>query len=256
MNDKRYLTVAEALGRQVARLEPGSRLPSERDLQRRFRVSRGTVRRALAMLERSGLLTRQRRPGTTVSPPKVVRALSPLYSFEEDLKRQGVKPETRLLRYQRAVVPPAFVRRGLRLPAGSRVGRLSLLRLVEDRVIAYDRRYFPPSIARRFDPALLSDRPITDLVGDIAGSPLTNSESEIEIHTAMRDVAEMLGITPGMLTVTVTGTVYLESGAPVQMVVMSYRVDRVRFKSSLPYAHATTRGRAGARNEGRGSPEL
>ena len=101
MSDRRYLTVAEALRRKVARLEPGSRLPSERDLQRQFRVSRATVRRALAMLERSGLVNRQRRPGTTVSPPKIVRALSPLYPFEEDLKRQGLKLQTRLLRYQR-----------------------------------------------------------------------------------------------------------------------------------------------------------
>jgi GntR family transcriptional regulator len=244
MSEKRYLAVAEALRRQAARLGPNSRLPSERDLQRRFQVSRATVRRALAMLERSGLVTRQRRPGTTVSPPKVVRALSPLYSFEEDLKRQGLKPQSRLLRYQRAVVPPAFVRRGLRLRGGARVGLLTLLRLVDDRVIAYDRRYFAPSIARRFDPVLLTDRPITELVGDIAGSPLTGTESEIEIHAAMGEVAHVLGITPGMLTVTVTGTVYLDDGLPVQMVVMSYRVDRVRFQSSLRYARASGRGPA------------
>lgn len=246
MNDKRYLAVAEALRKQVARLKPNSRLPSERDLQERFHVSRATVRRALAMLERGGLVTRERRPGTTVSPPKIVRALSPLYTFEEDLKRQGVKLQTRLLRYDRAVAPPEFVRRGLRLRAGSRVGLLRVLRLVEDRIIGYDRRYFPPSIARRFDPAILSDRPITELVNDIVGSPVTSSEVEIEIHTAMGDVAENLGITPGMLTVTVAATHYLDDGTPVQMVANSYRVDRVRFKSisarSIPLqssAHAT-----------------
>jgi GntR family transcriptional regulator len=184
------------------------------------------------MLERSGLVSRQRRPGTTVSPPKIVRALAPLYPFEEDVKRQGLKLQTRLLCYQRAAVPPKFVQRSLRLPAGSKVGLLRLLRLVDDQVIGYDRRYFPPSIARRLDPAFVTDRPITELVGEIAGSSPTRSEVEVEIHTAMGEVAANLGITPGMLTVSVGATHYLADGTPVQTIVHSYRIDRVRFKST------------------------
>jgi GntR family transcriptional regulator len=184
------------------------------------------------MLERSGLVTRERRPGTTVSPPKVVRALAPLYSFEEDLARQGAKLKTRVVRYDRAVPPPDFVRRGLQLGAGARVGLLRLSRCVETRVIAYDCRYLPPAVARRFDPAMLTGRPVTEVINDIVGSPVRSSEVEIEIHSAMGEVAEWLGITPGTMTVTVTATHCLDDGEPVQMVVMSYRVDRVRFKSS------------------------
>jgi GntR family transcriptional regulator len=238
MAPKRYLVLADALRRRIAGLEPNSRLPSERALQGEFGVSRATVRLALAMLERSGLVSRQRGHGTSVSPPKVVRSLSPLYSIEEDLKRQGAKFESRLLGYQGAVVPPDFVRRGLGLAPGATAGLLTLLRLVDDRVIACDRRYFPPAIAAPFDPVLLSDRPITEVVGDLAGSPVTGSDSEIEIHASTAEVAETLGITPGTLIVTVTGTLYLNDGSPVQMVMMSYRVDRVRFRSAMRYAHA------------------
>lgn len=81
-----------------------------------------------------------------MSPPKIVRALSPLYPFEEDVKRQGLKLQTQLLRYQRAAVPPRFVQRGLRLPDGSKVGLLRMLRLVDEQVIGYDRR--PPPTVR------------------------------------------------------------------------------------------------------------
>jgi GntR family transcriptional regulator len=238
MAGKRYLALADALRRRISGLEPNSRLPSERELQAEFGVSRATVRLALAMLERSGLVTRQRRHGTSVSPPKVVRSLSPLYSIEEDLKRQGAKFESRLLGYTPTATPPDFVQRGLALAPGAPAGLLTLLRLVDDRVIACDCRYFPPAIATSFDPILLSDRPITEVVGDIAGSPVTGSDSEIEIHASTPEVAETLGITPGMLVVTVTGTLYLNDGSPVQMVVVSYRVDRVRFRSAMRYAHA------------------
>jgi DNA-binding GntR family transcriptional regulator len=106
---------------------------------------------------------------------------------------------------------------------------------VDDQVIGYDRRYFPPSIAGRFDPAFVTDRPITELVGEIAGSVPTRSEVEVEIHTAMEEVADELGITPGMLTVSVGATHYLADGTPVQTIVHSYRIDRVRFRSSARY---------------------
>jgi hypothetical protein len=68
--------------------------------------------------------------GTTVSL-RIVRALSPLYPFEEDLKHQGFKLQTRLIGCQRAVVTPKFVQRGLRLPTGAKVGLLRMLRLVD-----------------------------------------------------------------------------------------------------------------------------
>jgi GntR family transcriptional regulator len=233
---RRYLRVAERLRDEISRLEPSTRLPSERDLERRFRVSRATVRAALALLERSGLVSRQQGRGTTVSPPKVIRSLTPLYSIEEDLRRQGAKWETRVLRFDRGVAPSPSVRRSLRLSPDERVAALALLRLVEGRVIAYDQRCFPPAIAARFDPILLGDRAITEIVGQIAGAPITGSETDTEIVASTRDVAEALGITPGTLILTNTATHYLDDGVPAQHVVVSYRVDRVRFRSLARYA--------------------
>ncbi|MFJ8074403.1 winged helix-turn-helix domain-containing protein [Streptomyces sp. NPDC096176] len=55
--------IAVALGRDIrdGRIEPGSRLPAERTLARRFGVNRQTVRVALQLLREEGLVTTEKR---------------------------------------------------------------------------------------------------------------------------------------------------------------------------------------------------
>lgn len=63
------------VGIRLGLLPPGSRLPSERELATRFKISRGTVRQALTALIQGGLLTtrRGRGGGTWVAtePPEL-----------------------------------------------------------------------------------------------------------------------------------------------------------------------------------------
>ena len=60
--------IASALREEILNLEHGEhdRLPTERALAQRFGVARGTVREALARLERMGMVTRRRGSGTYV----------------------------------------------------------------------------------------------------------------------------------------------------------------------------------------------
>jgi GntR family transcriptional regulator len=235
-HEARYLHICEALQHQIGTLPQNSLLPSEHDLARRFGVSRVTIRRALGLLERSGLVSRQRGRGTTVSPAKITRWLSPMYPFEEDLRRQGVKFETRILEYQRRYLPPKPVPERLRLPPGTAVGFLALQRLVDDRIICLDRRYLPPDVAGRFDPQMITDRPVAEILQDLVGQPIASADWTTEIVAAPREVALPLGVTPGVLVLTNMGTEYLPDGRPIQVHSMCYRIDRVRFQFAVNYA--------------------
>src|ERR1700690_1327217 len=57
-----YVILAMALDEGV--IEPGSTLPSETELMRRFAISRNTVRRSLARLELEKKILRRRGSGT------------------------------------------------------------------------------------------------------------------------------------------------------------------------------------------------
>src|SRR5918996_5730991 len=69
--DALHLRIAAELGAEIesGALAPGSRLASESELTRRFGVSRGTVRQALANLRQRGLIEAVAGRGSFVRPP-------------------------------------------------------------------------------------------------------------------------------------------------------------------------------------------
>ena len=232
----RYLAILDALRAEIAVAPPNTILPTEQALARRFTVSRLTLRRALGLLERSGLVSRRPGRGTVVSPPKVTRLLAPLYTLEEDLRGQGIKLETRLLRYAPAVEPPADVREKLRLRARSRVAVVELLRLVDGQVIAHDLAYVPTAFAARFPPEHAGEHPLLDVLRDRDGVRLDRLDWELEILPSAPAVATALGITPGMLVVASRATAYADDGVPVSRSERCYRIDRVKFHVATRYA--------------------
>lgn len=212
---------------------PNSLLPSERELAQRFGISRVTVRLALGLLERGGLISRQRGRGTIVSPAKVIRRLMPLRTIEQDLHEQGIKLETRVLKYRPRAQAPPQVRELLGLHRSDSVGFLSLARRVDGHVICDDRRYLAPFVKERFEPGLIHSQPISAILRELTGSAITSTYWETEITRAAPDVAAVLGITPGLLVVCNTCVDYSSEGRPVEVYIMSYRVDRVKFKFSV-----------------------
>src|SRR5438132_13420642 len=111
-----YYQLAENLETAIrsGSLSSGSHLENEIELARRLRVSRPTVRRAIAVLANKGLLIRRHGIGTLVVPVPVQRPAR-LNSLFDDLKESGQAPTTRLLAYE-TVPAPAEVAGSLQLP--------------------------------------------------------------------------------------------------------------------------------------------
>ena len=122
------------------------------------------------------LVSRLRGRGTTVSPPKITRRFAPLYRFERDLTEQGVAFETRVLSFDAEAPVPSFVRERLRLADEATVGSLSLVRVVDDRIVCHDRRFYPPpEISGRFNPELVETEDASRVLEGVVGSPVVES---------------------------------------------------------------------------------
>jgi GntR family transcriptional regulator len=94
-----YLDLASELRDRIVskKWKPGDLLPSETELCRDFGVSRGTVVKALDVLNREGLAQRRQGVGTFVSRPALHRMPGFILGFSETVRQQGRTPTHRLV---------------------------------------------------------------------------------------------------------------------------------------------------------------
>ena len=151
-----------ALSIAAGEYAPGSRIPSETSLAKRFGVTRMTVRHAVDGLISEGLVTRRHGSGTYVSQRRQAqRALNRLSGFTEDMRGQGrTASASELSRSE--VEAPGPVQDQLELQPGAHVVVLERLREVDGRPVALQRVWLPfsrvPELARRsLDGASLYD---------------------------------------------------------------------------------------------------
>ena len=233
----RYLDVAVSLEDEIDTLAPNSLLPTEHQLAKRFGVSRITVRGALDLLERNGRVTRLRGRGTTVSPVKITRHFSPLQSFEQDMASQGIAFSTEILSYDPVARTPDFICRHLELADDETAGCLSLLRVVGDRVVSHERRYYPSAIARKLAPEQIEARDAAEVLETLVGQRIAMVDWESEIVAAPREVSAALRIAPRTLVLANTYCWHLADGTPGEAGVISYRIDRCKFRYQVSFDH-------------------
>ncbi len=94
-----YRQLADLLTSRIQSGEyaPGSRIPSEPRLAAMLRIGRPTVRQALDVLVRKGILSRRRGSGTYVREPRQEVELFSLDGTGASFHKKGVPVETRIL---------------------------------------------------------------------------------------------------------------------------------------------------------------
>jgi DNA-binding GntR family transcriptional regulator len=212
------------------RLSSGSHLENEIDLARQLRVSRPTVRRAIAILANRGLVIRRHGIGTLVVPVKIRRPVR-LSSLYDDLAEAGQTPTTRLLAFE--TVPAAGeVATSLQVSRGSRVLHFERLRMASGQPIALMRNFLPLSLQEIVTEDDLKTNGLYRLLKQ-AGIHLRLASQTIGARGAQLREAKLLKVPSGSPLLTMRRISYDDAGQPVEYGSHVYPAERYSFEMSV-----------------------
>lgn len=209
-------------------------LPSEAELCDIFGVTRGTVRHALAVIEREGLVYREKGRGTFLKRRRVELDLTKLCSSTEDMRARGWVPTTRVLSLARAA-PRPHIQQELRLGEGHEAWELYRVRMANGEAISLQWSYIPCDLAPSLDELDLAGSLYYVLKNEY-GHELKAADQVIRTRAATQAEAELLGIEDGDALFVIERTTFDQRGDPVEFLHSLWRGDRydleVRLTSS------------------------
>jgi GntR family transcriptional regulator len=215
-----HAQIEASLASAIGRVATGTRLPAERELASSLRVSRMTVRHALASLERRGLVARRvgRGGGTFVAEPKL--ELTGLAGLSDQLRARGLVAGARVVSAREQTAGPEAL-------GGGPVYEIVRVRLADGSPVALERTWFPVDAF----PGLLEgplEGSLYDLIRGRYDDMPTRVTERLEPALAGDDDAAALEVQPGAPLMRVERIGQAASGRPVELSHDLFRGDRVR----------------------------
>lgn len=216
-------------------IKPGEQLPSEKELEEQFKVSRITVRRALQELAAEDKIARFPGRGSFVLQPKI-EPLTALTSFSENMRAQGFEPSYRNTTVKFVKAPPKAAQ-FFQYHNDEKVLNVNRLLLADGTPMAIQEAYLPAYLyeaaPRLFVPEVLNVISMYTTLELQLGIKLVRAEEFVEASQATAAEAEQLSIKRGDLVLVITRLTRAENDQPIEFVKLVFRADRYRYRVEL-----------------------
>lgn len=223
-----YYQLKEILKQQIkdGDLKAGDQLPSERDLEETYGVSRMTARRALVELCNEGYVYREQGRGTFVSEPKYSHHLFRLTSFTEETQSQHLQPGARVLKQER--VENEYVCQKLGIDPEPLVC-IRRIRTINDEPVALEESYIRASYCSGLESANLNDTSLYSYLASRYNIRLACANQTIEARLVTSDVGSILRVEKGTPVLYMERVTFLEDeNIPVEFAEAIYRGDKYK----------------------------
>ncbi|MDW8555332.1 trehalose operon repressor [Staphylococcus xylosus] len=233
MTQKKFITIYETLRADIieSRISYGTQLPSEYELVETYDASRETVRKALNLLVRDGMIQKIRGKGSVVIYQGLTEfPFADLTSFREVQQGLGLQHETEvkvLERISAGDVPR--VKEALNITQSTVLWHVIRTRKINDKVKIIDEDYLIEAIV----PGLTLDIVKTSLyayVENVLGLDISYSNKSITFEAFGDLEYEMFGDVTPPYTATVRGIVHLKDTTQFQYNISRHLATEFKFK--------------------------
>ena len=198
-----------------AQLQPGTKLPSEGQLAKRFNVSRATVRDAVRGLVEAGYVTRRRGSGSYVTERRrMPHGLDATLSYLAMIESAGAHAGMRIL--EAAFEPCRQDDAPLQLDPGDAVLAVERVRTADDQPVIYSLDRIPARLLRtdldlqNLDPSLFA-------LLSSSGHAADHATATLRAVASTSQTAKVLGVRRGKPLLYIEEVDFARDGTPVMM---------------------------------------
>lgn len=207
-------------------------LPTEPELAGELGVSRGTLREALSVLEKEGVIVRRHGVGSFVKqePNRVIAGMEKLESLFDTIAQAGRQAEDRVVRISEEVLSPDIAR-ALSLAAGESGYVIESLRLSDGEPVIYCYDVVPLWVLG--NETLLKGRTwcrsLTEFIRQFTPYKPKQFVSRVNAVLPPQEVAVLLGVDGFTPMIFMEGVLYDEADKAINFGRQYYRGDKYEF---------------------------
>ncbi len=236
-----YYQLADLLREKIKKkfFNPGDPIPSESELLKDSSISRGTVRQALQILTREGLIERHPGRGSFVSHNKIEQDANRVMGFfTQAMLEAGKIPSAEILEVKE-ISATKLIRSKLQLSHKQPIVNIKRLRSANDVPLAIESANFINDVGRKLLNEDLRDS-IYEILQDKYDYVIHRSENVIEASIADSETASLFGINKNSAIFVIHRLVFLADGNPFEYSEDIYRADRIKFSIEDYYQKGKT----------------
>ncbi len=233
----KYARLMEAIKGDIQRhaLLPNQQLPNEDDLAAQYGISRGTVRKALAELQRQGLLRIEQGRGTFVSVPKPALNTFSLVEFDHYLRLQNRALSTQTLTFETIATPPDLADK-LELPTHAPIFHIVQLHRADGLPLIYEERFFDVGLCPTLSHEEIEQFSIHWLLVEKYQIPLLRLSYDIEIVPLPADKFGLFDVSEAVQVFVVNRLSFTQHNGQLRPAIWYqalYRTDEYHFQAQF-----------------------
>ncbi|MBY0120349.1 GntR family transcriptional regulator [Bacillus sp. S/N-304-OC-R1] len=205
------------------------KIPSERELMDRYKVSRSTVREAVSHLVREGVLEKVHGKGTFISTKPIEEWLGNLTSTTDTIRKMGMKPDAKLIEHGR-VIPTQDI---IDTTGFKEAYYIKRIRYADDQPLAIEIQYYPVGIGEELSKYDIDKGTLFDILEHNLNIKLSEAKQIITSSFLSKEDAALLGV-PEKYNVLNTERLLMDvEDNLIEYYIASFRADLYSFRINL-----------------------